>query len=267
MVDRYLNTDINEDALGRLVLEFEAWAREHAKTIVKGMPEQEQLNKIRPQWLGGGSLRKIVEMCGNKSTDICTELYGYQLPWLFHSVAQKFDKLVEENRVEALSKAGLLVELGLPTEAAAKVFLAGVRSRVAAMELSRFVINPTTSVSRIRKALLDPASVTTISTFVSASTLEWLQLLSAEHGAPKAASPQCKKFRLEVPNGINTLHVRQLKPQSHLYLCSTDTRLKYLVRATEEIPFDKFANDPRFVFSRDGDVWIQECRDPRIQPA
>lgn len=266
MVDRYLNADINEDPLGGLVLEFETWARENAKTIVKGMPEQGQLDKIRPQWLGGGSLRKIIETCGDESTDICTELYGYQLPWLFHSVAQKLDKLAEENRVEALSKVGLLVELGLPTEAAAKVFLAGVRSRAAAMELSRFVINPAASVSRIRKALLDSASVTALSASVSASTLEWLQLLSAEHDASEVAPPQCAKFRLEAPDRVDILHVRQLQSQGHLWLCSTDARFKCEVRATEEMPFDKFADDPRFIFSRDGDEWVQQCRDPRIQP-
>ena len=187
MVDRYLNADTNEDALGGLVLEFETWARENAKTIVKEMPGQEQLDKIRPQWLVGGSLQKIIETCGDESTDICTNLYGYQLPWLFHSIAQKLDKSVEENRVEALAKVGLLVELGLPTEAAAKVFLAGVRSRAASVELSAFVTDPSASVSWIRKALLDSAIVTALSTSVSASTLEWLQLLSAEHGTHEVA--------------------------------------------------------------------------------
>jgi hypothetical protein len=266
MVDRYLNAGIGEDPLGALVLEFETWARENARSIVKEMPVQEQLDKIRPQWLGGGSLRRIIETCGDESTDICTELYGYQLPWLFHSVAQKLDKLAEEDRVEALSRVGLLVEIGLPTEAAAKVFLAGVRSRVAAMELSRFVIDPTASVSRIRKALLDSASVAALSGSISASTLEWLHLLSAEHGTSEAASPQCAKFRLEAPDGVDILHVRQLQPEGHFWLCSTDVRFKYAVLATEEMPFDKFADDPRFIFSRDGDEWVQQCRDPRIPP-
>lgn len=266
MVDRYLNAAIDEDALGALVLEFETWARENAKTIVKEMPEQGQLDKIRPQWLGGDSLRKIVESCGDESMDICTELYGYQLPWLFHSVAQKLDKLIEENRVEALSRVGLLVEIGLPTEAAAKVFLAGVRSRTAAMELSQFVINPAASVSGIRKALLDSASVTLLSASASASTLEWLQLLSADHGTPEVAPPPCARFTLEVPDEVNILHVRQLQAQDYLWLCSTDSRFKYAVLSTTEMPFDKYVNDPRFVFCRDGDAWVLICRDPRIQP-
>ncbi|MCX5880388.1 MAG: DEAD/DEAH box helicase, partial [Deltaproteobacteria bacterium] len=264
MVDRYLTAGVNDDPLGVLVLEFENWGRQHAMCIVDGMPGQEQLDKIRPQWLAGESLRKIIETCGEESTDICTQLYGYQLPWLIHSVAQKLDKLSEEPRVEALAKVGLLVELGLPTESAAKIFLAGVRSRAAAVELSRFVTNPAASVSRIRNALLDSATVTALSVSVSASTLEWLHLLSAEHGTPKVAPLQCARFRLAAPNEVNTLHVRQLTPRDSIFLCSTDARFKVAVRATEKLPFDKFVNDPRLIFERDKDTWVQQCRDPRI---
>ena len=266
MVDRYLALEQTEAALGVLVLEFETWGRQHAKTIVKEIPEQVTLDKIRPQWLNGTSLRKIIETCGDESTDICTELYGYQLPWLFHSVSQKLDKLSEENRVEALAKVGLLVELGLPSEAAAKVFLAGVRSRAAAVELSRFVTNPPASVSRIRSAFLDSATVEALSASVSESTREWLHLLSAEHGAPAVAPPQCASFRLEVTGEVNTLHVRQQTPEGAIFLCSTDGRFKYAVRPTEEMPFDKFVNDARFAFSRDGDAWIQKSRDPQFAP-
>ncbi len=265
MVDRYLASEQNEAALGALVLEFETWGRQHAKTIIEEIPEQGTLDKIRPQWLEGASLQKIIETCGDESTDICTGLYGYQLPWLFHSVAQKFDKQAEEVRVEVLAKAGLLVELGLPTESAAKVFLAGVRSRAAAVELSAFVTNPTASVSKIRQALLEPTIVAQLSDSLSASTLEWLHLLSAEHGASVAVPAQCATFRLIVPSDVNTLHVRQQTTLGSIFLCSTDGRFKYAVAPTAALPFDKFANDVRFAFSRRGDSWVQICRDPRIQ--
>ncbi len=266
IVDRYLNADINRSPLDVLVLEFENWAREHAKNIIEEMPKQAQLDKIRPQWLAGASLRTIVETCGEASTEICTNLYGYQLPWLLHSVAQKLDKIGEENRIEALSKAAFLVELGLPTEAAAKVFLGGVRSRASAIELSYFVSNPAAEVSRIRRALLDSNTVAALAAVVSASTREWLHLLSTEHGALFEAVPQCARFRLEAPDDVDTLHVRQVTPQSSVLLCSTDTRFQFAVEPTEEMPFGRFANDPRVAFSRDGDAWVQEYRDPRIQP-
>lgn len=205
MVDRYLNSDFDEAALNAFVLEFESWARENATTIVEAMPSEERLAAIRPQWLRGDSLRAIVETSGAEATDVCSDFYGYKLPWLFHAVAQKLDKGAEENRIGALSKVSLLVELGLPTEAAAKVFLAGVRSRAAAVELSQYVTNPAASISEIRTALLDAS----------------------------------------------------------IYLCSADARFKLSVASSDGLPFNLLADDPRFVFLRDGDAWIQQSRDPR----
>jgi hypothetical protein len=265
MVDSFSASATDTDAICSLVKGFEAWARQHAKSITEEMPEQEQLDKIRPQWLDGDSLRMIVETCGDDAKGICTGLYGYHLPWLFHAVAQKLDKLAEVNRVEILAKVGLLLELGLPTEAAAKVFLAGVRSRAAAVELSRFVTNPAASVSRVRTALLDSAIVKALSASISASTLEWLHLLSAENETKADQPAQCARFRLKAPSEVETLHSRQLSPGSSIVLCSTDARFKVEVGATEQLPFDKFVNDPRFIFAREGNVWVKQCRDPRVE--
>lgn len=263
MVDRYLNSDFDEAALNAFVLEFESWARENATSIVETMPSEERLTAIRPQWLRGDSLRAIVETSGAEATDICSDLYGYKLPWLFHAVAQKLDKGAEENRIEALSKVSLLVELGLPTEAAAKVFLAGVRSRAAAVELSHYVTNPIASISGIRTALLDSEIVATLSTTVSASTLEWLHLLSAEHGSQKVSYPRCARFNLNTPEHVDALHIRKYDPEGSIFLCSVDARFKVAVSSSDDLPFDKLADDPRFIFLRDGEAWVQQSRDPR----
>ena len=263
MVDSYLNSELDEAALNAFVLEFESWARENAASIVEAMPSKELLVAIRSQWLRGDSLRKIVETSNAEAAGICSDLYGYKLPWLFHAVAQNLDKGAEENRIEALSKVSLLVELGLPTEAAAKVFLAGVRSRAAAVELSQFVTNPTASIRGIRTALLDADIVTALSATVSASTLEWLQLLSAEHGPQKIAYPRCTRFSLNTPEHVAALHVRKYDPDGSVYLCSTDARFKIAVASSDDMPFNKLADDPRFIFLRDGEAWVQQSRDPR----
>jgi len=156
---------------------------------------------------------------------------------------------------------------GQPRRAASAHDLALVRSRAAAVELSRFVTNPAASVAKIRIALLDSATAEALSASVSESTREWLHLLSAEHGAAAVAPPQCASFLLEAPDDVKTLHVRQQTPEGSIFLCSTDGRFKHAVASTSEMPFDKFANDARFAFSRDGDAWIQQSRDPRFQPA
>ncbi len=264
MVDRYLNSDFDEAAMNAIVLEFESWAREYAGSIVEDMPSEELLAAIRPQWLRGDSLRTIIETSGVEATGVCSDLYGYKLPWLFHAVAQKLDKGAEENRIEALSKVSLLVELGLPTEAAAKVFLAGVRSRAAAVELSHYVTNPAASISGIRTALLDADVAAALSTTVSSSTHEWLQLLSEEHGSQKVASPQCVRFSLDTPRDVDALHVRKNHSENKVYLCSVDARFKYAVASSNDMPFDKLADDSRFIFLRDGEAWVQHSRDPRV---
>lgn len=265
IVDRYLEADANGDRLSNLVQEFENWARENARAITKNMPGQELLDAIRPQWLAGTSLRTIIEICGENSREICAELYGYQLPWLFHSIAQELDWIQDNNRMEALAKVGLLVELGLPTEAAAKAFLAGVRSRTAAVELGPYVTDSSASVRRIRNVLLNPETVTALTAKVSPSTIEWLYMLSVEGGTKERSPVRCASFQLDVPNAFNVLHVRQMEGEEALFLSTADMKFKYAVTVTNEMPFDKLANDPRYVFARDGNVWHQQCRDPRVQ--
>jgi len=264
IVDRFLDTESNEAALNYIVKEYESWARENATVIVEKMPNQDLLDNIRPLWLGGVSLHDIVKIYGEECADICTQLYGHKLPWLFHSIAQKLDKNTEENRIKALSNVSLLVELGLPNEAAAKVFLAGVRSRTAAVELSMFVTNPSASVTRIRKEFLNPFQIAMFTQTVTSSTIEWLHLLAADHSAAEGNAFQCSPFRLNVPKEVDVLHVRRADSQNRTYLCSTDAKFKCAVKTTEELPFDKLANNPCYVFVRDGNVWHQLCRDPRI---
>ncbi len=264
IVDRFLDTGSNKEALNSIVKEFESWARENAMVITEKMPNQELLDNIRPLWLDGVSLHDIVEIYGEECANICTQFYGYNLPWLFHAISQKLDKITEDKRIEALSTVGLLVELGLPTEAAAKVFLAGVRSRTASVELSAFVTNPAASVSRIRNALLDPSLVAKLSDVVTNSTIEWLKMLSVDHGTTKVIEKKCSSFRLDVPDEVDVLHVRRADSQDQTYLCSTDAKFKYAVRSTEKLPFDELANDPCYVFVRDDNIWNKKCRDPRI---
>lgn len=264
MVDDYLSADPTADALSELIKKIESWARENAGSICKAVPDATLLDRIRSKWIGGIALHEIQETCGEESIKICTGFYGYELPWLCHSVAQKFNKEDEEFRVEALALTGLLLELGLPTEASVKVFLAGVRSRAAAVELGRFVTNSSISVRKIRDALLEPETVTALSKTVSPSSLGWLHLLSAEHESTPNATALFPLFRLDAPDGIDVIHIRKVDREDTAFLCSSDGRFIFRTKSTEELPFNNFSNDPRFVFVRDGNLWRLHCRDVRV---
>jgi hypothetical protein len=260
MIDRYLTAGQTLESLYVVVSEFEKWARKYAAAIMEDMPAQEVLDTIRPRWLSGVALRLIIEACGDDAGDTCADCYGYKLSWLFHSIAQKLDKILEESRVDALTTISLLLELGLPTEAASKVFLAGVRSRTAAVDLGRFVRNPKVSVSKLRKALLNKGTQEKIARSVSPTTLEWLRLLSSEHPSPAPALPPCADFTLDAPADVETLHVQTV--EANTFLCSTDARYKFSTKSTEKFPFHAYANKLEYVFVRADDHWTLKTRYP-----
>ena len=265
IIDAYLSADNGSDSLAELVLQFENWAKINANAICNSIPDQELLDAIRPLWLGGTPLLEITEKCEKNALKICTDFYGYELSWLFHAVAQKLDHEVEEQRVEALSLVSLLLELGLPNEASSKVFLAGVRSRAAAIELGAFVSNPSASVIKIRRALLRPETVKSLKPKLSPETTEWLDLLARDRITRAEEKLTISDFILDTPADVVTLHSRKLPDDDTAYLCSTDGRFVFNAQSTDDFPFHSIANDPRFIFMKGETSWSLHCRDPRLR--
>ena len=247
-VDAYLASDQTDSAIEILVSEFENWARDHANSICRSIASMEILDLIRPQWLGGISLLAIRDSCEDDPLKVCTDFYGYELSWLLHAVAQNLDPETEELRREALSLVSLLLELGLPNQAASKVFLAGIRSRAAAVEIGAFVVDATASPKKIRSALLNPETVEKLLPSVSRETANWLDLLAEEQIAKSEKLPAFPNFSLDVPLEIPVLHSRKLGSQETAFLCSTDGRFIFRAKSTDDLPFHSVANDPRFVF-------------------
>lgn len=263
--DSYLSTDQSISAVEVLVSEFENWARDHAKGICSSIASKEILDLIRPQWLGGTPLLAIRESSGAATLKICTDFYGYELSWLFHAVAQKLNAETEGARREALTLVSLLLEVGLPNQASSKVFLAGVRSRVAAVELGAFVVDPTASPKRIRNALLNQDTVDKLRPLITAETVNWLDLLYEERTTVSEELPVFPNFSMEAPSELSVIHSRKLDDQETAFLCSTDGRFIFRAKSTDEFPFHDIANDPRFVFLRNDNIWRLHCRDPRLQ--
>ncbi len=265
-VDAYLSSDRGLGATAVLVSKFEEWARVNADSICGSIVSREVLDVIRPQWLEGKSLLAIRESCEDDPLKICTDLYGYELSWLFHAVAQKLDPEAEEERREALGLVSLLLELGLPNQAASNVYLAGIRSRSSAVELGAFVVDTTASPKSIRNALLNLDTVKKLRHSITAETATWLELLAEEKTARSEELPNFSNFTLDVPPEFTVLHSRKLSDQDTAFLCSTDGRFVFRAKSTDDFPFHDVANDPRFVFTRTDNTWQIHCRDPRLRP-
>jgi hypothetical protein len=167
------------------------------------------------------------------------------------------------DKVDALARIALLVELGVPTETAARIFLAGVRSRAAATELAGLGMDLGETVAAISRNLQSEDVVGPFRALVSPATGEWLVLIVADAArrTPQPI-PQIPAFTLNGSEGTNRLLAR--RSGDRVFLTSVDGGIRLEVTPTDQLPFDRIANDPRIAFVRDGEVWSAVVRDPRV---
>lgn len=241
---------------------LEEWGRENAKNVVVNLPEKHALDRIRENWILGCPMREILELT-DEAGGACKEAYGFQLPWLIHAAAQMLKQVGDEESSECLAAIALLVELGVPSEKAAWVFLAGVRSRASATELASCDVDLGNSLSMVRIRLRDQDTIEALRYHVSERTQAWLDLHCSDFDSEQANIPLFPRFTLEgIPNA-DTLLVRSSNQST--YLCSPDGRQRAAVEVSEKWPFDRIANDYRFAFTRATDGKFDLIsRDPRI---
>lgn len=263
VADIFRAADGTLPALAAAVREMEIWARDNATSVTGKMPSAETLDAIREGWLGGVGLLALSAI-DDQAKDISRELYGYQLPWIIHAASQQLRVADEPERADALATISLLLELGVPTELAARIFLAGVRSRAAATELAALGGIFGRSISAIRRSLRSSEFARELRPLLSVGAADWLNLMveGAARERPEAV-PDFPTFTLRGSDNVESLHARSLG--DHIFLCTPDGRTRFRVEPTDELPFDKVANDPRVAFMRLGTIWQLTIRDPRLR--
>jgi hypothetical protein len=227
------------------------------------MPSEERLDVIRRGWLAGVGLRELTGLDEN-APDVARNLYGYQLPWIVNAAASQL-RGGDDEQAEALSAIALLLELGVPSEEAARIFLAGVRSRAAATELASLDdVTLGTRIWEISRALRSPAQVRELKSRVSEATANWLDLLAADGTHAELPDvPRFEEFTLDGDDGsVARLHCRRVG--TRIVLSDIYGITRFEVEHSDDLPFERAANEPRFVFERSRDVWHLRVRDPRL---
>ncbi|WP_437317442.1 DEAD/DEAH box helicase [Sorangium sp. So ce385] len=259
--------DADSQALPELasaVRAIEEWARTYARPVTGAMPEAAKLDSIREGWLGGIGLQTLSTIEPDVRI-ISKELYGWKLPWIIHAASQQLRGVEESGKAETLARLALLVELGVPSELAARIFLAGVRSRAAATELAAVDLAWGSTVSEIGRKLRNAKLVESIRPLVSTETADWLELMVADAARQRRQTlPTFPEFKLVGTEDAELLHARRLNDRILLATAEGVTRIP--VRATAQLPFDKVANDPRVAFAKSDGVWRMIVRDPRLEP-
>lgn len=240
------------------IREIEMWSNEHAHTLMDTIPNQMVLDRVRCHWIYGVPLAKIVELEPG-ADKISKDYYGFTLPWIIHAVSQMFDSESEENIVQAYASLAMIVELGLPNPVAANIYMAGVRSRSAALELSSSKIFMNKEISEIKQILLDfPFKEIVISDRVKV----WIELLSESAREQLLRKVSFPTFTWKKENLPDKLYIRE--NGNELFLSSSDGYFYEKVVSTEELPFREIANINGLYFEYESDEWRLKSYNPMV---
>ena len=243
------------DLLSKFVNKIEQWVNQNAKTILKKIPPQESLNTMRSLWLEGISLSKINDVCEDADT-ITKDYYGYELPWIVNAIAQMFDKDLDKETHEIYTNTAKLIELGLPDTDATSIYLAGVRSRSASIELAQIVNFETVpSLIEIRRIL------TALSCDgISEQSQVWLDLFMDTYSETKSKVFKFPTFTWEREGLPDKLYLHESYGQ--YFFVSSDGCFFESINPTEELPFDKIANKRGLYFVLDGGALTLKSYNP-----
>jgi hypothetical protein len=263
VVGEYVQSDGSPEVLEDTVARIEAWATREVPTVIGVAPDAATLDRIRSNWLTALGMREMNDAEPSAQV-ICRDFYGYALPWIIHAVAQQL-RSADEVHAEALDRVALLVEIGVPTELAARIFLAGVRSRVAAAEIAKLEgqLAFSSNLGMLARQLGSPRFFSAVRTRFSERTQRWLELIKPGSPSSFGAAEEFPSFTIPVEADEKVLRLVGLGDD--LYLCGPDFRTQIAVESDQDLPFDQVANVPGIVFEPDGSGWRLTIRDPRLE--
>lgn len=263
----YAQVLLEAECSSQSVIEFlswlEDWARSNATAVVEELPDKSDLDAIRADWILGTPMRNIIAKF-DKADLACKNVYGYRIPWLINAISQQMRRMDNEELAEVLGLSALLVEIGVPNDKAAWIFLAGVRSRAAATEISKCEVPLGDSLRKVKRSLRNKGTLEDIILSVSETAKIWLELHWETVKQDKAIIPNFQNFTIEGLKDQKSIVVR--RNEDKIYLCSLDGTRRVAVKTSDKWPFHKIADDYAFSFTQNDNTFEFCIRDPRRKP-
>lgn len=246
------------ELMDNIIRKLEIWTNENASCLMKSVPTQSSLDNMRRDWISGVPLATIKNI-ETQADSISKDYYGFTLPWIIHAISQMFDSEVEENIVQTYSTLAMFVELGLPNKTATNIYISGVRSRSAALELSTLDDLQNKSVTEIKRSLLD-LSLQDIN--LSEHSQVWIDLLLGFYEYQKPKKISFPKFTWKKAGLPQKLYIRE--NNGEYFLVSNDGYFQEKVESNDDRPFAKIANTKGLFFELENDVWQLMSYNPFI---
>ena len=219
--------------------------------------DDEEINKVRDKWFNADPLSEITE--SENGQKICVSYFSMTLPWAINAIVRKLYDLNLDEEAELLEELALYCEIGVPNMDAIKIYLAGIKSRVAALDLSSVLNDKLKGINKSKLSALLNEYAVDIELVCSDTTLKWVELFNI--GLSKVVNDPITKivdFTLGETINSEILNVRGFNKK--LYLCSPDFKDKIEIKSSKDFPFDDVSNNFKVFFERDGEIWKMKVR-------
>lgn len=264
-VSAYLKTDQSIDELIVLLTEIESAVKSLPSSSFKFKYEDEEIEVVRKGWISGLSLKEISSTSENAQR-ICNDYFGFSMPWVINAMSRKLFSLELVEEAGVLENLALSCELGLPNLLSSKIYLSGIRSRSASLELSQYINTAleTESIVRITNVILENKNQ--LKEYVNDTTSRWIDILSSEKSFISKRVKKINDFTFsdkELIVKTKILNVRSISEK--LYLCSPDYKEKIEVSSSTDFPFNSIVDNTAIYFEFVGDTWSMKNRSPYIE--
>ncbi len=264
--DKYLSSNKEIKDLVLLVKNIEE--------IISSLPSSafhkkysEEINLLREGWFAGEKLSLISERVDNAYA-IINSYFGYTIPWVLNAIARKFYLMEDVVKGDLFEELSVLAELGLPNFNAAKVYLAGIHSRVASVELAEIIPDElfnNNSKRKIIKYLISNRERIKISC-ENQETINWLVLINTTTSIKEKHISKISEFVFTDENlsiKSKKMFVRDLNKE--FFFTSPDYKEKISIDVSKEFPFDKISNRTDIYFEFENETWKMKSRNPNIK--
>jgi hypothetical protein len=213
---------------------------------------QQELDIVRTIWLKGDSLKSVPN--GGR---ISNDYFGFMIPWVLNAISKKYKQQENDEAATVFEEFGVMCELGVPSFWAVKIYLAGIRSRKAATELS-LIFNEKLvdkSLSEISEIIIRNKERLLGRKDCSENTLLWIEILAKEQTVYKKSLPKITDFTFTNKALNITSPILFCKSyDSSYFLCSPDYKDRVEVTVNDDFPFDKVCDIPGIYFEREKNV-------------
>lgn len=220
--------------------------------------DSDNIDKVREKWFSATSLSVIADI--KDGQEICVSYFSMILPWAINAIVRKLYDLGFDQEAKVMEELAIYSEIGVPNMDASYIYLAGVRSRSTALDLSKVLNGKVKGINKSKLVYLLDKHLTEIHLHCSDTTFRWVNLFSTNLSKQNSTKNyQIKDFTLKsVVIGSDLLNVRSF--MSELYLCSPDFEEKIKIKSSQEFPFEKVSNNPRVYFKCEDNIWRMKVR-------